>query len=486
MFRKNSFLLFIVCILVLSLLGGCAQQPPEEAPEDQVQEAADEEKSTDVVVVGGGLAGLSAAISAADNGAKVILVEKMPFTGGSSMLSGGGLLGAETHVQEREGIVETKDDLEAYWYEQQAYSSSPEGFPDKEWVRMIIDEAPSTIKFIEDNGVEFMRPSAFYPETKDRLHFPVEGGGAGLTGPLADSAKEKGVEILLQTTATELIEKDGSVVGIKAEDKDGKTIAVNAKAVILANGGFAQNKDLMAHRVPAAQTHYSVSGKGNVGDGYKMAEALGVDFYEEDWIIGLRAYEVEGSSELNGLSWTTGLYTTLEGERFVNENYPYSPLYNTLADKGIEEYFLIFDQTMAAAVTPGIEQGVVFKGESIEELAAASGMNPEKLKDTIERYDDLAKKGKDEDFNKEPELMVPLTEGTLYALKVKTTQMGTMGGVKTTKLMEVLNQSGQIIPGLYAVGEMANRPFYGRVYVSGSALQIAASTGRIAGAAAAK
>lgn len=361
---------------------------------------------------------------------------------------------------------------------------APEGYPDKTFVRMIVDKAPETIQFIEDNGVVFGTPSSFYPEVRDRLHFPAENGASGLIGPLTESAREKGVTILLETTAVKINQdENGAVTGIIAIDKDGQEVLINGKSVILANGGFSRNPEMMGLVSPIAGNHISVAGIGNVGDGYRMAEELGAAFHDEDWIIGLRSQAVAGNSPLNGLGWTTGLYTDLQGNRFANESAPYSVLYNNVVFAGLDEYFLIFDGNMSPMLDPELENhsDILFRGDTIEELALASGMDVDILTETINRYNQLANKGVDEDFGKQPQLMVALQAGPLYALRVKVTQMGTMGGVRTTLNMEVLNEEGNVIPGLYAAGEMANRPFYGRVYVSGSALQIAATTGRIAG-----
>jgi len=470
---RKRFVVIITSILIISLVVGCGPLRRSTI-----------EKSADVIVIGGGLAGLTAAISAVDNGASVILVEKLGFTGGSSMLSGGGILAAESHIQKEYGMDQTKEELEDYYYEQQAMTEAPEGYPSKEFVSMLIEQAPETIKFIEDNGVVFGKPSSFYPELRDRLHFPEEGGGAGVTGPLAETAKEKGVEILTNTEATKLIEKDGAIVGVIARGKEGSEVIISAKSVILANGGFSRNVEMMDVVEPTSAEHISVAGVGNVGDGYRMAKEVGADFHEEDWIIGLRSQAVAGDSPLNGLGWIPGLYTTLEGERFVNEHEPYSVLYNIITEKNIVDYFLIFDNGISEVLEPELKKNseVLFKGETVEELAEASGMNVGKFKSTVERYNELSAKENDEDFGKRAELMVALSEaGPMYALKVRTTQMGTMGGVKTNLDMEVLDTEGNVIPGLFAAGEMANRPFYGRVYVSGSALQIAATTGRIAG-----
>lgn len=484
MFKNKILVMLITFILVISLLSGCTSQAPAGSQDQENDKnTTNVEKTVDVVVIGGGLAGLSAANAAADNGASVVLLEKLGFTGGSSMLSGGSMLAAESHIQKQYNMDQTKEELEQYYYEQQAMTEAPEGYPNKDFVSMLIEEAPNTIKFVEDNGVKFTKPTSFYPETRDRLHDNEQKSGAGLTGPLAESAKTKDVEIMLNTEATKLIEKDGTVTGVIAKDKDGNEMIINAKSVILANGGFSRNLEMMAAVEPIAAEHISVASVGNTGDGYRMAEEVGADFHKEDWIIGLRSQAVQGQSVLNGLSWTAGLYVNLEGERFANENAPYSVLYNSTTKAGVVDYYIIFDSLMAQTLEPELEanKDILFKGETIEELAEKTGMNAETFNATVERYNELATKSIDEDFGKQSENMVPLVEGPMYALKVRVTQMGTMGGVKTNLDMEVLNKEGNIIPGLYAVGEMANRPFYGRVYVTGSSLQIAATTGRIAG-----
>lgn len=461
---------WLIALVVLSLLVGAGTSL-----------AFSPDMETDVIVVGGGLAGLSAAVAALDAGAAVVLVEKMPFLGGSSLLSGGGILAAESHIQKELGMTQTKEEVEEYWFEQQAFTTAPDGYPEADFVRLAIDQAPRVIRFLEDSGVVFGEPWSFYPEVEDRLHAPAEGGASGLIIPLTEYVEAHGGTILTNTPAIELVQdSSGAVIGVVAESADGR-LEIGGRAVVLACGGFSQNLAMMASVSPPAGEHISVAGLGNVGDGYAMAEAVGAAFHEEDWIIGLRSQAVQGSSPLNNLGWTTGLYTTPQGERFTNEHDPYSVLYNTVTDLGLEEYFLIFDETMSQVLEPGIELDVVFYGDTAEELAAASGMDPVLFADTVARYNALAEAGVDEDFGKPADLMAPLAEGTLYALRVTPTQMGTMGGVRTSLNMEVLREDGEPISGLFAAGEMANRPFYGRVYVSGSALLIAAATGHMAG-----
>lgn len=488
--KKRSIAMILTLVLLGSVIVGCSNKTEEPVVEEPnvVENVDSEDITTDVLVVGGGLAGLSAAVTAKDNGADVILVEKMPITGGSSQLSGGGVLAAESHLQKELGMTQTKEELKEFWMEFQNKSDGPSDLPKKEFVDMAVDNAPDVIQFLEDNGVEFTEPRSFYPEVNDRLHHPSNDSGTGLTDPLRDSAEEKGVEIMLQTEATELIQDEsGKVIGVKVVDnKENKEFNIMANSVILASGGFSQNKEMMTDVSKTAGEHISVAGPGTTGDGYAMAESVGADFYDEDWIIGLRSQTEPANSPLNGLAWTTGLYTNLDGERFTNENDAYSALYNDTTKQDIVEYFIILDKNMEEAVEADKDNENLFVGENPKELAEKAGMDPEKFEKTIDRYNELAEKGQDDDFGKQSEDMVKIEDGKIYALKVTATHMGTMGGVKTNLDMEVLDKDGNPIDGLYAAGEMANRPYYRRVYVTGSSLMTSSNAGMIAGKNAAK
>ncbi|HWR24386.1 MAG TPA: FAD-dependent oxidoreductase, partial [Feifaniaceae bacterium] len=448
------------------------------------------ELTADVVVAGGGLAGLSAAVKAAEDGASVILVEKMAMLGGSSALSGGGLGATDTAVQKEAGITDTDASWKQLWEERQATSPEQGMYPDWDRVDRLIATSSDTIDWLLSLGYQFRRPEGFGVDPVERLHFPApEGNGSVLTGFLGEKAEELGVQILLETPATELIVEDGAVTGLKAENKSGP-VTLHAKSVVLATGGFGRSEELTARFTPevADYVQYSVSGAGNMGDGIVMAEAVGAALYEDPWMIGLGL--ATPVKEMAGLYWYgTYMLVNQDGERFTNEGDHYAVVYNDAAYQSPGGSYMLFDGTEAfapfiAAADPKVDNAVVFKADSIEALASAIGADPAKLTATVEAYNKISA-GTEDAFGKAAELAVPLKTGPFYAVKYFPCNMGTFGGVKTNEAMEVLTADGTVIKGLYAAGEMANRPYYSQVYMSGSALQVAATTGVTAGTSAA-
>lgn len=446
------------------------------------------EKTADVIVVGGGLAGLSAAVTAKQSGAEVILIEKLPAVGGSSAMSGGGVGATQTSEQEKNGIEDTNEEWKKLWEERQATSPAGEGkYPDWAAVDKIIEESGTTIDWLLDLGYEFRAPEGFGVDPVERLHFPTEGNGSVLTGFLESSAKELGVEIMLQTEATELITDDsGAVVGVKA--KQGKADVTLTGNVILATGGFSRNKELLERFTPevAQYVDYSVASVGNTGDGYIMAESVGAQFYENPWLIGLGVKS--GVSEASSLYWLgKHIFVNEEGKRFTNEGAHYAIVYNDAVYNSKDGVYMVFDSSEAfdsytKAVADVSDTDGFYKAETLEELAAMVGVDSAALSATIESYNNNI--GNDE-FGKSDKIFAPISQGPFYAVKHYPSHMGTIGGVVVDENGAVLDADGNQIKGLYAAGEMANRPYYNQVYMSGSALQVASATGRKAGTAAA-
>lgn len=444
------------------------------------------ELTADVVVAGGGLAGLSAAVKAAEEGASVILVEKMAVLGGSSALSGGGLGATDTTVQKEAGITDTDASWKKLWEERQATSPKQGMYPNWDLVDQLIAKSSDTIDWLLSLGYKFRKPEGFGVDPVERLHFPdPEGNGSVLTGFLGKKAEELGVQILLETAAKELIVENGAVVGLKAESK-GNPVTLHANAVVLATGGFARSEELTARFTPEVVDYvqYSVAGAGNTGDGIVMAEAVGAALYEEPWMIGLGL--ATPVKEMAGLYWY-GTYALVnqDGERFTNEAGHYAIVYNDAVYKSPGGSYMLFDSSEAfapfvAAADPKVDNAIVFKADSIEALAFAIGVDANKLAATVDTYNAVSEGGEDA-LGKAAQMCVPLKTGPFYAVKYFPSNMGTFGGVKTNEDMEVLTADGTVIKGLYAAGEMANRPYYAQVYMSGSALQVAATTGITAG-----
>jgi len=277
------------------------------------------------------------------------------------------------------------------------------------------------------------------------------------------------------------------VTGVKAEGKDGK-IVINAKKVILAAGGFAKNEDLLERFVPeaAGTAELSAASAGTTGDGILMAEKVGAALYEEPWIIGLASgTKVDGTA---GLAWDwTKVYVNENGERFINEDSHYAIVTNKIIDQN--STWAVFDSSEAnAGLISSIEAAMptdeAVKADAIDSLAEAMGV-PDTLVKTIEQYNEGAQKGADI-LGKNQNFLVPVEKAPFYAIKLYPKTMGTFGGVKTNENYQVLRKDGTVIENLYAGGECANKVMYNQVYMSGSAVQFALTSGRIAGSHAAQ
>lgn len=447
------------------------------------------ELTTDVVIIGGGGTGLAAAGSAFENGAKVIVLEKLATVGGSTALSGGGISATGTRFQQELGIEDTPESWMELWKERQSTSNPGSPYPEYDRVDQFMDDAVVTTHWLVDYmNHKYTRIEGFGVDPVARLHFP-EAGGASLIANLEKTLKDKGIDILLETKATELVTDDkGDVVGVTAENAEGKLI-VHAKKVIIASGGFAQSKELMERFLPQFVDDMGISAAsaGSTGDGIIMAEKVGAALYEDPWVIGLGMGSL--IPELRGIEWdTTKVLVNEKGERFMNENSHYAIVTNKVAQN--EQVWMVIDSSEANAKIVGALDGKlpnaeIATGNTIKELAAAMQVSEEALVKTMDTFNAGVASGKDA-FNKEAAALVSVNKGPFYAFKYYPKTMGTFGGVKVDENYRVLKEDGSIINNLYAGGEAANRHLYNQVYMSGSAVQYALTSGRLSGEHAAK
>lgn len=469
--RMRSLALLLVILLITGLLFGCGSS-------DKGGGSA-EKKQFDVVVLGAGAAGLAAAIEAAEGGASVALLEKMPVTGGSTILSGGIVYGTGSKLHEAAGVQDSVDDLVKYW------SERADGKNDEEYLRFVAEHSGETIDWLVDLGVEFGAPAPTGISPVARAVTSPDHGG-GIIRPLEEYAKSKNVEIFLQTEATELIQGDDKAIsGVKAVDKDGKEYVFEAKAVVIATGGFDRSTELVKEYAPQADGHLSFAGQGNEGDGLLMAKTAGANILSNGGVIGFRAVEgeVAYTTDVCMLMWMPYLYVNKDGERFVNEMIDYPIFYEELIQQPEQVSYLIFDgNTYVEALDKAVEKGSAFKGESLEELADKAGIDKETFAATIASYNDMITKGEDTQFGKPLTGLPAINKGSYYAVKVVPAILGTMTGIEANLNGEVLDASGKVIPGLYAAGEAANGNFYNKVYpASGTSIQMCLTFGRVAG-----
>ena len=439
-------------------------------------------KTFDVVVVGSGAAGLSAAIEAAEAGAKVAVIEKLPMAGGSTLLSGGYVYGTGSSVQKKAGIKDSPEALAQYW------SERAEGVADAGQIKLVAEKSGETLDWLMNMGVQFPKlvPTGTSPVA--RAH-QTANGGTGIVSPMKKYADSKNVAFFMETAATKLLTNGkGAVTGIAAKGKDGKAIEFRAKSVVLATGGFDRNPDLESELTPDYQTANTFVAVGNTGDGIVMAQKVGAVIEGHGGVIGFRGVPGESTfmTDVSGLIWIPSLYVNKEGKRFVSESADY-PLFHQALNKQTDKIsFLIFDAaTYQPALDKAVEKGVAFSGDTLDAVAAAAGIDAAGLAATVADYNKMIARGKDTQFGKNVKGLPPIAKPKFYALQVAVATLGTMTGLKIDLDTHVLNAKGEAIPGLYAAGEIANGGFFNQVYpASGTSIQMSLTFGRIAGKAA--
>lgn len=443
--------------------------------------AEDVTYDVDVVVVGGGAAGLTAGISALEEGAKVLIVEKQGITGGSTSRSGGKILAAGTELMTEYNMDNNPDLLYDYLLE------VGQDFINEDLLKPFVYGSADNLDYLTEHGVIFEDVEAvhsnlpiWWVHNTVGLSGMTDGHGGRITVPLTKSFAELGGEIIYNTAANELLtDESGKVVGVKGTKSDGSTVTVNAKAVILATGGYAQNREMMA-RIPGDEGYYSSVPAGNVGDGLVMAEAVGAQIWDSPSAAPVFIDFTCGA----GGGEQGGLMVSYKGERVVNE---YSYQFNTA---------LAFEKTgvpcgwyiaTATDPNPAIQYGMTMENSiqasSLEELAELTGMDKDTFVATVERYNELCDKGVDEDFGKRADHLWKIEGEKYFAFRMMPVISFTLGGLVLDTEAHVLDANNNPIEGLYAAGEVAFTGLIGDNYPScGMAIGAGTFYGRIAGA----
>ena len=460
-----------------------AEKPAEATEAPAAQEPAQPEETeqwdeeVDVLVVGSGGAGLSAAVEAADAGAeKVLIIEKLSYMGGVTFLSQGIMSGYETQIAKELDIHCTADQC----YDQQIKESNYTIQADL--TRITSDECgPSIDWLIDEIGVPFqdvVDASIVYGPLP-LLHY-TDGGGQAFKEPFLKALEERDVELRLDTKAVELIgDEERNVIGAVAETADGN-IRIKAKAVVLATGGYANNTDLIRRLHPQNDLYTGAGAPGSTGDAMLLASEFGACIINGFNVqCYMRDYD-QITSKVGG--WT--IYVGANGQRFMNEKLITTTdnaaimdaVKYRMHDDGVDYIWCINDQAAMDLYQPARPEGLEYvKGETIEELAVNMGVDPEVFKATIDRWNELAELGVDEDFGR-TRSFDKIETAPFYAVKSRPGAVITYGGVLRNEKGEVVKVNGDIIPGLYVAGEAA-----AAANANGWTVSHAITWGRIAG-----
>ncbi|MBP3520850.1 MAG: FAD-dependent oxidoreductase [Oscillospiraceae bacterium] len=452
---------------------------------------ADETYDTDILVVGAGAAGLAAALSAQEAGANVMVMEKTGITGGSTTRSGGKVLAAGTKWQEAQDFTDNADMMYDY-----LMSFDRDGLMDGDLVKQFCDASLENIMWLSDRGVNFINVEPIHSSiTPWRVH-NVTGGGGQTNGhggqimvPLTNTFEKNGGKIIYECAAKELLTNaDGAVVGVVGEKTHGGKVTINAKNVILATGGFAHSEDeyLLPYKSFLPSNAASGVPMGNVGDGLRMATAIGAKQVVNP---GMQLVHVNYDCYI-GINEESGLIVDMNGERFVDEWTYQSHVSSAAARRNSPAIFYITSTKDGVCAEPYamVQWGVTiespnfsYKASSLEELAGLMDVDAETLISTVERYNALCAKGKDDDFGKPADYLIPVEGDTYYAFKMLPGSSVTFGGLQLDSAARVLDTNDQPIPGLYAAGEVAFGGLFGDEYpCCGMAIGAAVYFGRTA------
>ena len=486
------------------------------------------DSQVDVLVIGGGGAGLSAALSAAQEGASVILVEKLSALGGNTFRCGGAFNTADperqkdipmtealasavekvlAHEDVSEEHAKLKAEVQKQWDEYKA-SGNTILFDTPEWhalqsidagdyegnvelVRTLTTNTLDTLHWLTDNGVAWTdQVSTVVGALWNRSHQTPNNSGADIIAALEQNATANGVDIYLDSKAEELIVEDGRVAGAVITNASGEKVTVKAsKGVIMATGGFSANVEMRVKYnkqwEDIGESLTTNNTPGATGDGIVMGEAVGANLVGMGWIQLMPLNSVSGGG-ISGYV-NSSLYCNKEGKRFVAEDQRRDVLAAAVLAQTDKLFYIVCDQKEAElrGMTPEVlsymvDNGLVYSGETIAELAENMGVPADALEETVKEFNEAVKAGKPDEFGRTT-WENTIEVGPFYAPSFSPAVHHTMGGLEINGNAEVIDTNGEVIPGFYAAGEVTGG-IHGTNRVGGNAVPDALCFGKIAGA----
>jgi len=448
-----------------------------------------EQRECDVVIIGGGGSGTVAAVRAVECGAKkVIVLEKTGRAGGNAWMAVG-MFATNAKIQREAGLKDCSD---------QVFKSSMdfmEWAADPKIVRRYINNSGTFVDWLVSKGMIFKMdnnhptPMMLMPKRQSPHNGKDPSHGPGFVGSSVVETMVKefdklGIELLLKTKADRLLTDDaGTVIGVVATGLE-KEIHIKAKAVVIASGGFGANKEMLKEFFPE---FFNIDGDvarlclgHSTGDGITMARAIGAQTGEYNGVqLGGPCHHPWAFSVHNSLIRPESIWINKNGERFVDETVSFRGFYAMGKQPGTIVYG-IYDEATRDYIIEKFKEDPrskheieymlslkedlekendgrrVFIADSIEELAAALGVNAKTLTATVERYNSFCEAGYDADFIKNKDFLRPIVKAPFYAILGHRFYDTTHGGLKINERLEVINTSGSVISGLYAVGDLAS------------------------------
>lgn len=448
------------------------------------------ELRTELLVIGGGAAGFAAALEAARKGVRVLLLEKTAEIGGSSAMSGGCLAFAGTDLQKAEGVEDSDELLRRDLLEVGQHDNDPAV------VDAYVRHQLETYEWLRAQGVEFS-PSleSSSGQSAPRVHTVDP---ADMVRVLAARCRETGlVSVRMSTRALRLLrrDEDAPVTGALAEGPDGQLGIESDHGVLLASGGFCRNAEMVHRFAPQYAEAVFIGGEGNVGDGLLMGWKLGADLRDMAYIKGtFGKHPTDMHNHHSCLAVYKGaIAVNQDGRRFVDESISYKLLGDAVMSQPYHTGYQVFDQPVFDSGDDRVrildfhrrmEEGLMFKADTLEALARQVEIPPETLTETVDRYNRFVDQGEDEEFGRQALVhrqgkLRRIETGPFYAYPSTAAVFGTYCGLRVDASMKVIDVFGEPIEGLLAAGEVVGG-FHGGAYMTGSALGKAVVFGRIA------
>ncbi len=476
---------------------------PPPIPPISIKETA----AADVVVVGAGIAGLTAALSAAEAGAKTILLEKGPTYNVRGLHNAA----IASRLQKEAGIEIDRDQVISTIMEFGAYRS------DQRLVRLWADNCDKVMDWLLDMAEKAKVQVVLDPSTKPWyfpnypvIHVFMPERQKTLAEMLLNNGRELGVDFRFETPAVRLIrEGKGRVAGVIAQTKQGDYAKINVnKAVVLCSGDYGGDRQMVDEYCWKALGGLNCAYEGglNTGDGHKMGLWIGAAIDDAPHCPLIFDFAVWSKGGLFNLARQPWLYVDLNGERFMNEDLPWGyecaqimqqpgevawsvwdakydeewPKMKSQCCKNMGPPTYLWDPKQLDAA---MKEGNVLTAQTIEELARKMEAPVETLKLTVARYNEMAQNGKDLDFGKHPDRLTTIEKPPFYACKMEARYMVILSGLKVNTKLQVLDTERNVIPGLYAAGNVSGS-FFGNMYpttVPGLTHSRAWTFGRLAG-----
>ena len=508
-------------------------------PEDFMREYAQSEAEdmildADVLIIGAGGAGMTAAITAADAGKKVVVLESQPAVGGNSVKSTGGMNAAKTVYQdnnefgEEAGVEKTLATAAEKWADNEAitalaakvqeqwdaYKADPKGYfdstdlfaldtmiggkgiNDPALVNTLVSNTADAIDWLASQDIKLTDVASFGGASVKRIHRPLNDEGkvvsvGAYTVPLLEAAcqKRENITLMTDTTAAALIPNviTGGCIGAVAIGKTGNIVSVVADAVVLATGGFGANLEMVEAYKPELKGFMTTNAAGIQGQGILMGVALGADTVDMDQIQIHPTVQADTASLITeGLRGDGAILVNANGERFIDEVGTRDVVSAAEIAQPGSFSWLIVDQKMvdASSVIQGyIKRDLMLSGDTYEALAEALGIPADTFAATMNTWNGYVAEKNDPDFGR-TSFANPLDTAPYYAVKVTAGIHHTMGGLKIDPETHVIDEKGKIIPGLFAAGEVTGG-VHGGNRLGGNAVADFVVFGRIAGAQAA-